>query len=138
MVKTVSSNVLQYHANQAVQVQLNACVKMNLLVTVILTIFWHLFKLFDNAEVHKSYVITRLSIYDNQKAKGSMTLTPDPDFLLRLLHEPINITIIVTITFTVVKKKYHQFFFKIKGGSLIVNLILLSKCDLRKVSSRLR
>ena len=138
MVKTVSSNVLQYHANQAVQVQLNACVKMNLLVTVILTIFWHLFKLFDKAEVHESYVITRLSIYDNQKAKGSMTLTPDPDFLLRMLSEPINITIIVTITFTVVKKKYHQFFFKIKCGSLIVNLILLSKCDLRKVSSRLR
>ena len=61
-----------------------------------------------------------------------MTLTPDHTLLLKLFFESI---INVTITFSVVKKKYHQFFSKIKRGRLIVNLILLGKCDLRKVSS---
>ena len=61
-----------------------------------------------------------------------MTLTPDHTLLLKLFFESI---INVTITFSVVKKKYHQFFSKIKSGRLIVNLILLGKCDLRKVSS---
>ena len=61
-----------------------------------------------------------------------MTLTPDLTLLLKLFFESI---INVTITFSVVKKKYHQFFFKIKSGRLIVNLIFSGKCDLRKVSS---
>ena len=52
-----------------------------------------------------------------------MTLPPDDSTLLfKLFFEFI---IIVTITFTAFKKKYHQFFFKGMGGSLIVNLIFL-------------
>ena len=39
--------------------------------------------------------------------------------------------------FTAFKKKYNQFFSRVKGGSLIVNLIFLGKRDLRKVSSYL-
>ena len=40
----------------------------------------------------------------------------------------------VTITFTAFTKKYLQFLFKFMAGSLIVNLTLLGKCGLRKIS----
>ena len=59
-----------------------------------------------------------------------MTLTPDPDF--------VTILVSVTNTFAAFKKKYCSFFFKIKDGSLIMNLILLGKCDLSKVRSHPR
>ena len=79
--------------------------------------------------------MTRINIYDDQKTKNPMTLTSDPGLRLRLFIESI---ISLTILITAFKKKYYQFFFKIKGGPLIVNLILLGKCNLRKVSSHPR
>ena len=38
---------------------------------------------------------------------------------------------IVSVTITLTAEEISTFFSKIKGGSLIVNLILLGKCDLR-------
>ena len=56
--------------------------------------------------------------------------------LLRLFFQSI---ISVTITLTAFKKKYPQFFSKVNDdASLIVNVVFLGKCDLRKVSSHLR
>ena len=60
--------------------------------------------------IYKSYVKARISIYENQKTKSSITLPTDSEFELRLLFEFI---IGVTITLTTFKKKYHQFYFKI-------------------------
>ena len=70
-----------------------------------------------------------------KKSKRSMTLTSDPDFATQVIFR---VHYGVTISLIAFKKKYHQFFFKIKDGSLIMNLILLGKCALMKVSSHLR
>ena len=69
--------------------------------------------------IYDSCVIRRITMYDNQKTKSSMIVT-DLDLLLMLFFESI---ISVTISFSVVKKRYqHRFFFKIKGGHFIMNL----------------
>ena len=70
--------------------------------------------------INEDYVETRITIYDNQRIKSSMTLPPDPDS--------------ATIGFAAFKKPYHQYLFKIMDGSLIVSLILSSQCGLKEVS----
>ena len=54
------------------------------------------------------------------------------NLILRLVLESI---ISVTITSNAFKKKHHEFFFYDMGSSFIVDLILLGKGSLRKISS---
>ena len=66
--------------------------------------------------IYESCVITRIRMYDNHKTKTSMILNPDVDFATQFI---LQVYYIVTITFSIIKKKYQQLVFEIKGDHLI-------------------
>ena len=60
------------------------------------------------------------------------SVPPDPDFATHVFLQVHRQCYSYVHCFT---NKYHQFFSKIMTGSLTVNLVLLGKCGLRKISS---
>ena len=81
--------------------------------------------------VYESYVEARLSIYDNQKTKSSMTLSADPDFATQVI-----LRVHYQCYFYVhwLQGKISPILFQDTGASLIEHLLSLGKCGLRKIS----
>ena len=82
--------------------------------------------------IYESYIKTRIIIQGNQKTKSSMTLPPD-------LYFPVHVILRVRYQcyyyFHYLLEKVLPIPFRNMGGYLILNLILLGKCGLMKISS---
>ena len=155
---TVSRNILQYYAILGcdkfsffyIDEKINTCQKSSEKIKLLgLTEYSDENKYLSNPNIegfltliqtipyggsfYKSFLITVMSIYYNKKTKVPWHYLLIVTLLLVFFFEPI---ISITITFTGFKKICQQIFLKIMGSSLIVNLMLLGKCGLRKISSR--
>ena len=72
--------------------------------------------------INEAYVEASINIYDSQKTKSSMALPPYRGCATRTI---VRAHYQCYYSVHYLNKLYHQYFFKIMGGSLIVNLILL-------------